>query len=97
MPELTAAGVNVSFGYDCAMDPWYGLGKQRPAGSGEHWPALGADDAPERDVRLLRRGAGQGRESARVPSINFTNAHSTRFAGVAIPNASPRCTINPLR
>ena len=36
VPELTADGVNVSFGHDCAMDPWYGLGQQRPAGSGEH-------------------------------------------------------------
>jgi len=24
--ELMAAGVNVSFGHDCVMDPWYGLG-----------------------------------------------------------------------
>ncbi|MEI6620031.1 MAG: amidohydrolase family protein [Betaproteobacteria bacterium] len=26
VPELLAAGVNVSFGQDCAMDPWYSLG-----------------------------------------------------------------------
>ena len=25
-PELMAAGVNVSFGHDCVMDPWYALG-----------------------------------------------------------------------
>ena len=25
-PELMAAGVNVAFGHDCVMDPWYGLG-----------------------------------------------------------------------
>jgi cytosine deaminase len=24
--ELLRAGVNVSFGHDCVMDPWYGLG-----------------------------------------------------------------------
>jgi cytosine deaminase len=24
--ELRAAGVNVAFGHDCVMDPWYGLG-----------------------------------------------------------------------
>jgi cytosine deaminase len=26
VPELMAAGVNVAFGHDCAMDPWYPLG-----------------------------------------------------------------------
>ncbi len=26
VPELLAAGVNVAFGHDCVMDPWYGLG-----------------------------------------------------------------------
>ena len=27
MPELRAAGINVSFGHDCVMDPWYPLGQ----------------------------------------------------------------------
>jgi cytosine/creatinine deaminase len=26
VPELVAAGVNVAFGHDCVMDPWYGMG-----------------------------------------------------------------------
>jgi cytosine/creatinine deaminase len=26
VPELLAAGVDVAFGHDCAMDPWYSLG-----------------------------------------------------------------------
>jgi cytosine deaminase len=26
VPELLAAGVNVAFGHDCLMDPWYSLG-----------------------------------------------------------------------
>lgn len=26
VPELMAAGVNVAFGQDCVMDPWYPLG-----------------------------------------------------------------------
>jgi cytosine deaminase len=26
VPELMAAGVNVAFGHDCVMDPWYSLG-----------------------------------------------------------------------
>jgi len=27
VPELKAAGINVAFGSDCVMDPWYSLGK----------------------------------------------------------------------
>jgi len=27
VPELRAAGINVSFGHDCIMDPWYPLGQ----------------------------------------------------------------------
>jgi cytosine deaminase len=26
VPELMAGGVNVAFGHDCVMDPWYGMG-----------------------------------------------------------------------
>src|SRR5206468_6903512 len=26
VPELMAAGIDVAFGHDCAMDPWYALG-----------------------------------------------------------------------
>jgi cytosine deaminase len=26
VPELLAAGVNVAFGHDCVMDPWYSMG-----------------------------------------------------------------------
>ena len=26
VPELMAAGVNVAFGHDCVMDPWYAHG-----------------------------------------------------------------------
>jgi cytosine/creatinine deaminase len=26
VPELMTAGVNVAFGHDCVMDPWYGMG-----------------------------------------------------------------------
>lgn len=26
VPELMAAGINVSFGHDCVMDPWYSMG-----------------------------------------------------------------------
>lgn len=30
VPELMAAGVNVAFGMDCVMDPWYSLGAAEP-------------------------------------------------------------------
>jgi cytosine/creatinine deaminase len=30
VPELLAAGVNVAFGMDCVMDPWYSLGTADP-------------------------------------------------------------------
>ena len=26
VPELLAQGIDVAFGHDCVMDPWYGLG-----------------------------------------------------------------------
>ncbi len=26
VPEMLAAGIDVAFGHDCVMDPWYGLG-----------------------------------------------------------------------
>ncbi len=26
VPELLAAGIDIAFGHDCVMDPWYGLG-----------------------------------------------------------------------
>lgn len=30
VPELMAAGINVAFGMDCVMDPWYSLGTADP-------------------------------------------------------------------
>ncbi|MGC9271980.1 amidohydrolase family protein [Acidiphilium sp.] len=39
VPELMAAGVNVAFGHDCVMDPWYPLGSHdmlEVAGMGLH-------------------------------------------------------------
>ncbi len=39
VPELLAAGVNVAFGHDCVMDPWYSLGSAdmlEVAGMGLH-------------------------------------------------------------
>ena len=44
VPELMAAGVNVAFGHDCVMDPWYSAGLGRHARGGADGPARGADD-----------------------------------------------------
>ena len=55
VPELMAAGVNVAFGHDCVMDPWYGLGSGRHARRGAHGPARGADDQPRCDPVVVRR------------------------------------------
>jgi cytosine/creatinine deaminase len=30
VPEMLAAGINVAFGQDCVMDPWYSLGTADP-------------------------------------------------------------------
>jgi cytosine deaminase len=38
IPELRAAGINISFGHDCVMDPWYPLGQGDMLG----WPAWGS-------------------------------------------------------
>lgn len=45
VPELLAAGVNVGFGHDCVMDPWYPLGSAdmlEVAAMGLHVAQLGA-------------------------------------------------------
>ena len=31
VPEMRAHGINVAFGHDCVMDPWYSLGSRRHA------------------------------------------------------------------
>ena len=38
VPELRAAGINVSFGHDCVMDPWYPLGQGDMLEVGLHGP-----------------------------------------------------------
>ena len=37
VPELMAAGVDVAFGHDCVMDPWYPLGIGRHARGRARW------------------------------------------------------------
>ena len=48
VPELMAAGVNVAFGHDCVMDPWYPLGSGdmlEVAAMGLHVAQMTGDDA----------------------------------------------------
>jgi cytosine deaminase len=61
VPELMAAGVNVGFGHDCVMDPWYSLG----SGDMLEVAAMGlhvAQMTSQQGMRaVLRRGDGQRR------------------------------------
>jgi cytosine deaminase len=48
VPELLAAGVNVGFGHDCVMDPWYSLGSGdmlEVAAMGLHVAQMTGEDA----------------------------------------------------
>ena len=61
VPELIAAGVNVAFGHDCVMDPWYSLGSAdmlEVAAMGLHVAQMTSQDG---DARVLRCGDGERR------------------------------------
>jgi cytosine deaminase len=60
VPELLAAGINVGFGHDCVLDPWY-AGQRRHAGGGRDGAARGADDLAAGHAAVLRRGDGEQR------------------------------------
>jgi cytosine deaminase len=56
VPELMAAGVEVAFGHDCAMDPWYALGKADMldvAHMGLHVAQMTGQDAMRRCFRAV--------------------------------------------
>ncbi len=59
--ELMAAGVNVSFGHDCVMDPWYSLGSHdmlEVAAMGLHVAQMtGADEMPKMFDAVTVNGA----------------------------------------
>ena len=59
VPEMRATGINVAFGQDCCMDPWYSLGVRRHAGRGAYGPARRAAHQPRGDALLLRGGDDQ--------------------------------------
>ncbi len=66
VPELMAAGVNVAFGHDCVMDPWYALGSGDMLEVALDGPARRADDEPGGDARVLRRGHRQRRRRSSI-------------------------------
>lgn len=61
VPELLTAGVNVAFGHDCVMDPWYPMGSHdmlEVAHMGAHClQMMGASQAPVLLEMVTTRGA----------------------------------------
>ncbi|MEK8049761.1 amidohydrolase family protein [Ideonella sp. DXS22W] len=80
VPELMAAGVNVAFGHDCVMDPWYSLGSGdmlEVAAMGMHVAQMTGQDAmracfdavtvnPARALGLAGHGLAVGCEASFV-------------------------------
>ena len=74
VPELLAAGVDVAFGHDCVMDPWYGLGSgdmlevahmglhvaQMTGKEAMHQCFLAVTETPARILGLERYGLAPG-------------------------------------
>ena len=74
VPELLAAGVNVAFGHDCVMDPWYPLGSadmlevaamglhvaQMTSGAGMRAAFAAVTDNPARILHLPDYGIAPG-------------------------------------
>ena len=76
VPELMAAGVNVAFGHDCVMDPWYSLGSDdmlEVAAMGLHVAQMTGQAEMPRVLRRRHRqrrprpGAGGLRPRAGLP------------------------------
>lgn len=84
--ELLAAGVNVAFGHDCVMDPWYPLGmgdQSQVAFVGAHAAQLlGRDELAECHRLVSDRPAqvlgldGRGSEEGEVASFLLVDAES---------------------
>ncbi len=58
VPELLAAGVRVAFGHDCAMDPWYPLGRAdmlEVASMGLHVAQMTGQDAMRQCFEAVTR------------------------------------------
>ncbi len=62
VPELMAAGVNVAFGHDCVMDPWYGMGSGdmlEVAHMGLHVAQMTSQDGIRRCFDAVTRNAAK--------------------------------------
>jgi len=62
VPELMAAGVNVAFGHDCVMDPWYSLGSGdmlEVAHMGLHVAQMTSQDAMRRCFEAVTSNAAK--------------------------------------
>ena len=61
VPELMSAGINVAFGHDCVMDPWYPLGSADMLEVASMGIACGPDDRGRGDEILFSGGHGKCR------------------------------------
>ncbi len=85
VPELMAAGVNVAFGHDCVMDPWYSLGSAdmlEVAAMGLHVAQMTSQaqmracfDAVTANAARLLGLAGYGLEPGRSADFVLLQAH----------------------
>ncbi len=69
VPELMAAGVNVAFGHDCVMDPWYGMGSGdmlEVAHMGLHVAQMTSQDGIRQCFDAVTVNAGAGHRPRRL-------------------------------
>ena len=50
VPEMRALGINVAFGQDCVMDPWYALGAADMLDVAHMAVHVAPDDEPRGDA-----------------------------------------------
>jgi hypothetical protein len=99
VPELLAAGINVGFGHDCVMDPWYSLG----SGDMLEVAAMGlhvAQMTSQAHAPVLRRGDGEQREASSASPIRHRARLPRRLRAAAgtrphrgHPPAGPRLMV----
>ena len=83
VPELLAAGVNVAFGHDCVMDPWYSLGSAdmlEVAAMGLHVAQMTSQAG---HARVLRGGDRKCRARAAARRLRHRPGQPRRFRAVA--------------
>lgn len=75
VPEMLAAGINVAFGHDCVMDPWY---------------SLGSGDMLEVAAMGLHVAQMTGQEAMRA-CFDAVTANPARILGLAGYGIAPGC------